>query len=73
MTRILEGVLQSSYSGGFGVSAAGAGLPRMRHVSLDAAYPFARYTLSDPDVLVSVRLEAFNFSSYACPLASPEV
>jgi uncharacterized protein (DUF608 family) len=59
-TRILEGMLQPSYSGSFGVNVAAAGLPRMRHVSLEAAYPFARYTLSDPDVPLTVYLEAFN-------------
>jgi len=60
VTRILEGVLRPPYSGGFGVSSATAGLPRMRHVSLEAAYPFARYSLSDPDVPLKVYLEAFN-------------
>jgi non-lysosomal glucosylceramidase len=60
VTRILEGVLQPSYSGGFGVNVTASGLPRMRHIHMEAAYPFARYTLSDPDLPVSVRLEAFN-------------
>ena len=32
----------------------------MRNVALDACYPFARYTLSDPDVPLTVHLEAFN-------------
>ena len=60
VTRLLEGVLPPSYSGSFGVKTAAAGLPRMRHVSLAAAYPFARYTLSDPAVPLEVYLEAFN-------------
>lgn len=60
VTRILEGILQPSYSGSFGVNVAAAGLPRMRDVSLAAAYPFARYTLSDPDVPLTIHLEAFN-------------
>jgi uncharacterized protein (DUF608 family) len=60
VTRLLEGVLQPSYSGSFGVNVAAAGLPRMRHVSLEAAYPFARYTLTDPDLPLAVYLEAFN-------------
>jgi len=60
VTRVLEGVLRPPYSGSFGVHTAAAGLPRMRHVSLEAAYPFARYTLKDPDVPLTVYLEAFN-------------
>jgi uncharacterized protein (DUF608 family) len=60
VTRILEGVLQPSYSGSFGVNEATAGFPRMRRVSLAAAYPFARYTLEDPDTPLAVYLEAFN-------------
>jgi len=60
VTRVLEGVLRSPYSGSFGVHTAAAGLPRMRHVSLEAAYPFARYTMNDPDVPLIVYLEAFN-------------
>ncbi|HEY65741.1 MAG TPA: hypothetical protein G4O02_14340 [Caldilineae bacterium] len=60
VTRVLEGVIQPPYSGSFGVKNPTAGLPRMRHVALDAAYPFARYTLSDPDVPLIVYLEAFN-------------
>jgi len=60
VTRLLEGVLQPPYSGGFGVRTPGAGLPRMREVSLEAAYPFARFTLRDPDAPLVVHLEAFN-------------
>ena len=59
-TRVLEGVLAPPYSGAFGASPLGAGLPRMRNVELDAAYPFAAYTLSDPACPLTVRLEAFN-------------
>ena len=61
VTRILEGALQPPYrGGGFGAGVPLAGLPRMRNVALDACYPFARYTLSDPDVPLTVHLEAFN-------------
>jgi non-lysosomal glucosylceramidase len=60
VTRVLEGLLRPPYDGGFGVTASLAGLPRLRQVALDACYPFAAYTLSDPDLPVSVRLEAFN-------------
>ncbi|MCY3709855.1 MAG: GH116 family glycosyl-hydrolase [Caldilineaceae bacterium] len=61
VTRILEGALQPPFrGGGFGAGVPLAGLPRMREVLLDACYPFARYTLSDPDVPLTVHLEAFN-------------
>jgi len=60
VTRVLEGVLRPPYGGSFGVSSATAGLPRMRHVSLEAAYPFALYSLSDPDIPLEVYLEVFN-------------
>ncbi|GAB4560735.1 MAG: non-lysosomal glucosylceramidase [Anaerolineae bacterium] len=60
VTRVLEGEIQPPYSGAFGVPNQTAGLPRMRHVALDAAYPFARFTLRDPDVPLIVHLEAFN-------------
>ena len=52
VTRILEGALQPPFrGGGFGAGVPLAGLPRMRDIALDACYPFARYTLGDPDVL----------------------
>ena len=60
VTRVLEGVLQPPYGGAFGVASPLAGLPRMREVALDACYPFARYTLADAALPLSVRLEAFN-------------
>ena len=60
VTRLLEGVLRPPYSGAFGVPVATAVLPRTRHVSLDAGYPFARYTLRDSDVPLAVSPEAFN-------------
>jgi non-lysosomal glucosylceramidase len=60
VTRLLEGILRPPYGGAFGVPISAAGLPRMRHVSLEAAYPFARFTLSDPDVPLMAYLEAFN-------------
>ncbi|MEN9934492.1 MAG: hypothetical protein RLZZ387_1071, partial [Chloroflexota bacterium] len=60
VTRVLEGALRPPYAGSFGVTSAAAGLPRMREVALDAAYPFARYTLRDPDMPLTVYLEAFS-------------
>jgi non-lysosomal glucosylceramidase len=59
-TRVLEGVQGPPYSGAFGATPPGAGLPRMRNIALDAAYPFAAYTMSDPACPLTVRLEAFN-------------
>ena len=61
VTRVLEGTPQPPYrGGGFGAGVPLAGFPRMSNVALDACYPFARYTLSDPDVPLTVHLEAFN-------------
>jgi len=39
---------------------ANHGLPRFRHCEFAAAYPLGQVSLSDPDVPVTVRLEAFN-------------
>ena len=60
VSRVLEGVLRPPYGGSFGVGLATAGLPRLRYISLDAAYPFAHYTLGDPGLPVVAHLEAFN-------------
>lgn len=60
IARVLEGALQPPYSGSFGVQASVAGLPRMKHVSLQATYPCARYTLRDPDVPIEITLDALN-------------
>jgi len=60
VTRALEGVLQPPYEGAHGARAAYHGLPRFRKCAFHAAYPLAQVTLSDPDVPVDVRLEAFN-------------
>lgn len=61
VTRLLEGALDlSQYEGAFGSVTANHGLPRFRCCSFDAAYPLAQVHLSDPDVPLQVRLEAFN-------------
>ena len=61
VTRALEGPVDlAEYEGGFGSSARNHGLPRFRHASFEAAYPLGQVVLSDPDVAVSVRLQAFN-------------
>ncbi len=58
--RCLEGSLRPPFLGGFGASDQLAGLPRCRASSFHAAYPLAQVTLADPDLPLSVRLEAFN-------------
>ena len=61
VTRALEGPVDlAEYEGGFGSPARNHGLPRFRHVSFEAAYPLGQVLLSDPDVPVRVRLQAFN-------------
>ena len=61
VTRCLEGPVEpAAYEGGFGSPARNHGLPRFRRCEFEAAYPFGQVILSDPDVPVSVRLQAFN-------------
>jgi len=61
VTRALEGPIDpSEYEGAMGSTTTNHGLPRFRRCSFAAAYPFGQVILADPDVPVSVRLEAFN-------------
>ncbi|MBV9848188.1 MAG: hypothetical protein JO250_00735 [Armatimonadetes bacterium] len=61
VARALEGPLDlSEYEGGFGSPARNHGLPRFRRAAFEAAYPLGQVLLSDPDVPVEVRLQAFN-------------
>jgi uncharacterized protein (DUF608 family) len=61
VTRCLEGPLDpAEYEGSHGSPAANHGLPRFRCAEFAAAYPLGQVTLSDPEVPVTVRLEAFN-------------
>ena len=61
VTRALEGVIDPrDYEGAFGSAMANHSLPRFRKCAFEAAYPFGQVALSDPDVPVSVRLQAFN-------------
>ncbi len=61
VTRLLEGPLEYfEYEGASGSPAANHGLPRFARCSFEAAYPFGQVLLSDDDVPVEVRLEAFN-------------
>lgn len=61
VTRVLEGQIDTSlYEGSSGAIAPNHGLPRFRHCSFDAAYPFGQVRLTDPDLPVTARLQAFN-------------
>jgi uncharacterized protein (DUF608 family) len=59
--RILEGPLPvDKIEGNSGATAPNHGMPRFRNCEFAAAYPFGQVLLSDPDVPLAVRLEAFN-------------
>ncbi|MEU4190592.1 GH116 family glycosyl-hydrolase [Kribbella sp. NPDC026611] len=61
VARAVEGPLDLvDYEGAHGSPAQNHGLPRFREASFATAYPFGRLSLADPDVPVSVALEAFN-------------
>ena len=60
-TRAIEGVIDvSGYEESHGSTVPNHGLPRFRNCSFAAAYPFGQVMLSDADVPVDVRIEAFN-------------
>jgi uncharacterized protein (DUF608 family) len=60
-TRALEGPLPFSvYEQSHGSTAVNHGLPRFREASFAAAYPLGQVFLSDPEVPVDVRIEAFS-------------
>ncbi len=58
--RAVEGALEPPYDGPTGARHANHGLPRFRHAEFRAAYPLAQVALADPDLPLTVRLEAFN-------------
>ena len=61
ITRALEGPIDlSEYQGPRGSLATNHGLPRFKKCTFSAAYPLAQVNLSDPNVPVTVHLEAFN-------------
>ena len=60
VARALEGVLRPPYEAARGAFAPNHGLPRFRDTTFLAAYPFGQVLLSDPDVPLGVRIEAFN-------------
>jgi uncharacterized protein (DUF608 family) len=60
-TRLLEGPLElHEYEGGSGSGAPNHGLPRFANCSFASSYPLSQILLTDHDVPVAVRLEAFN-------------
>jgi non-lysosomal glucosylceramidase len=61
LVRALEGPLPLSvYEASHGSTAINHGLPRFRDCSFAAAYPLGQVLLSDPEMPVDVRIEAFN-------------
>jgi non-lysosomal glucosylceramidase len=59
--RGLEGPIDPSlYEGAFGSAAINHGLPRFRKCEFAAAYPLGQVFLSDRDMPVDVKLQAFN-------------
>jgi uncharacterized protein (DUF608 family) len=61
VTRCLEGAIEPwLYEGASGCTVPNHGLPRFRDCTFEAAYPFGQVNLSDPEVPLQVRLEAFN-------------
>jgi len=60
-TRCLEGDIEPGfYEGASGCKVPNHGLPRFRNCTFTTAYPLGQVNLSDPDLPVDVRLEAFN-------------
>ncbi len=61
VARCLEGAIPpEDYEGSGGCAVANHGLPRFRDAAFAAAYPLAQVLLADPDVPLTVRIEAFN-------------
>ena len=61
VARALEGMIDPhDYQGAFGSAVPNHGLPRFRQCQFEAAYPFGQVVLSDTEVPVNVRIQAFN-------------
>ncbi len=60
VTRALEGITEPPYEGQMGDRTTNHHVPRFQKCEFHAAYPFGQVLLSDPDVPVDVRVEAFN-------------
>jgi len=61
ITRALEGQIDpADYEGSSGCAISNHGLPRFRNCIFEAAYPFGQVQLTDPEIPVEVKLQAFN-------------
>ena len=60
VTRVLEGAIPPPYEGASGCTTPNHGMPHFRQCSFAAAYPLGQVMLSDRDVPLDVRVEAFN-------------
>ncbi|MBO7532565.1 MAG: hypothetical protein J6T46_01145, partial [Victivallales bacterium] len=59
--KLLEGPFSDfQYEGPSGATAWNHGMPRFRHVTFDAAYPFGQVNLEDDGAPLSATLQAFN-------------
>lgn len=71
VARLLEGPIhEADYEGATGSRIPNHGLPRFRDSSFHTCYPFGQVLLSDPEVPIAVRIEAFNPLIPADPDAS---
>lgn len=60
VTKVLEGPIEPPFDSENGFRGTASGMPRFRKAEFCAAYPFGQVLLSDPDMPLDVRLEAFN-------------
>ena len=61
LVRVLEGPIEPPFTTGFGFKRVFVpGLPRMEKARFKGEYPFAEVELSDSQVPLEIRLEAFN-------------
>jgi non-lysosomal glucosylceramidase len=58
--RVLEGITRLQLDADHGAPQTLAGLPRMRPLGFEAAYPFGRALLRDPELPLQCAIEAFN-------------
>ncbi|MCS6918543.1 MAG: non-lysosomal glucosylceramidase, partial [Fimbriimonadales bacterium] len=58
--RVLESLHRLTLDADHGAAGALAGIPRMRPLGFEAAYPFGRAHLQDPELPLEVSIEAFN-------------
>lgn len=58
--RVLESLNRLTLDADHGAAGALAGISRMRPLGFEAAYPFGRARLQDPELPLEVAIEAFN-------------